>query len=949
MTTEASRQSLREFLGQRGEVGADLLEVDWGDTPLGPIDEWPNALATVIRVLLTSRFAMWMAWGPELTFLCNEAYRRDTLGQKYPWALGRPASEVWAEIWPEIGPRIQQVMSTSQATWDQALMLILERSGYPEETYHTFSYSPLADEQGRVAGMLCVVSEDSRRVIGERRMATLRELGSASSGVREERDFLDAVCDVLAANQRSLPFTIVYLFDEAEARLACSSGISEGDPAAPSVIALDDPDPLWPVRELEAGRAVLLPLAPQRFRELPTGDWDEAPQHALLLPILQPTQEQPVGFLVAGLNRYSVLDAEYRAFVGLVAQHLSAGLAAARAYDAERRRAAQLEELDRAKTAFFSNVSHEFRTPLTLMLGPLQDALADSEGLAPDRLEMVHRNALRLLKLVNALLDFSRAEAGRMHAEFRPTDIAKLTADLASTFREATDRGGLDLIVDCEPPAGPVYLDRDLWERIVLNLISNAFKATLEGSIEVRLRTVEDHVQLSVKDTGTGIEPAEMERLFQRFHRVHSVARSYEGTGIGLALVKELAELHGGEVAATSTLGEGSEFTVTVPFGCAHLPADQVYPEGLEPAASIAALFVEEAMSWIEAPADQLTPGAFPAVAASGAATEPPRVLIADDNPDLRRYLTTLLAGSFDVEAVSDGDAALRVIRERRPDLLISDVMMSGLDGYQLLEAVRASPQTQDLPVILLSARAGEEAAIEGLAAGADDYLPKPFSGRELVARVQAHLDLSALRRKAAADLGAERRRLEQTIQQMPAGVMLADAPSRRIVLSNRQAAEILGHGILPHEPAAEYDDYQLCTLQRERLKRDEGPLARAMLSGDVVEDQDMLYVRGDGKTIVVRISAAPVRDEEGEVVGGVLVFQDVSERVRSERLLAAQRDILALIASGVSLQRTLDEIAHCVEELSEYTASAAILLLGADGTDCNTGRRPACPRCIAS
>ena len=212
---------------------------------------------------------------------------------------------------------------------------------------------------------------------------------------------------------------------------------------------------------------------------------------------------------------------------------------------------------------------------------------------------------MRLLKLVNGLLDFSRAEAGRMRAEFRPTDVAKLTADLASTFREATDRGGLDLVVDCEPPAQPVYLDQDLWERIVLNLISNAFKATLEGSIEIRVRNVDDHVQLSVKDTGTGIEPAEMERLFQRFHRARSVARSYEGTGIGLALVKELTELHGGEVAAVSTLGAGSEFTVTLPFGTSHLPADQVYSDSVEPAASIAALFVEEAMSWIETPSDR--------------------------------------------------------------------------------------------------------------------------------------------------------------------------------------------------------------------------------------------------------------------------------------------------------------------------------------------------------
>ncbi|HYZ82653.1 MAG TPA: SpoIIE family protein phosphatase, partial [Solirubrobacteraceae bacterium] len=527
---------------------------------------------------------------------------------------------------------------------------------------------------------------------------------------------------------------------------------------------------------------------------------------------------------------------------------------------------------------------------------------------------------------------------------FRPTDIAKLTADLAGTFREATDRSGLKLVIDCEPPAGPVYLDRDLWERIVLNLLSNAFKATLEGSIEVRLRNLEGHVQLSVKDSGSGIEPEEMARLFQRFHRVRSVARSYEGTGIGLALVKELTQLHGGEVSATSTLGEGSEFTVTVPFGSGHLPADQVYAESIEPAAPIAALFVEEAMSWIETPGDRLTPGVLAGVGGPGAVQERSRVLIADDNPDLRRYLTTLLAGAFDVEAVGDGDTALRIIQERQPDLLISDVMMPGRDGYELLEAVRSSPKTQDLPVILLSARAGEEAAIEGLEAGADDYLPKPFSGRELLARVRAHLDLSSLRREAAAELTAERRRLEQTIQQLPVGVMLAEAPSRRIVLSNRLSAEILGHGTLPHEASGEYDGYRLYTLRRERLKRDEGPLALAMLTGKIIEDQDMLYVRGDGRTIVLRISAGPVRDEEGEVVGGVLVFQDVSARVRSERLLGAQRDILALIANGVSLHRTLDAIVRCVEDLSEYPARSSIMLLSADGRHLEHGASPSLP-----
>src|ERR1700754_494429 len=172
----AAGGSARSALAGGGDVGHDLLAVDWAATPLGPPESWPRSLASIVQVLLTSRFSMWMAWGPELTFFCDDAYLRDTLRKKYPWALARPAREVWAEIWPDIGPRIETVLRTGEATWDESLLLFLERSGYVEETYHTFSYSPLTDDEGAIVGMLCVVSEETERVIAERHMATLRDL-----------------------------------------------------------------------------------------------------------------------------------------------------------------------------------------------------------------------------------------------------------------------------------------------------------------------------------------------------------------------------------------------------------------------------------------------------------------------------------------------------------------------------------------------------------------------------------------------------------------------------------------------------------------------------------------------------------------------------------------------------------------------------------------------------
>ena len=219
------------------EIGRDLAAVDWASTPLGPVEEWPQSLVTAVNILLSSQFAMWMAWGPELTFFCNAAYRRDTLGGKYPWALGRPASEVWAEIWVDVSPRIERVLSAGEATWDEALMLLLERSGYSEETFHTFSYSPLRDEDANVVGMLCVVSEDTERIISERRMATLRDLGSDPSVVRTEREMLDFAADQLAGNPYDLPFTLTYLFDDdGDARLAGVSGITPGHRAAPETL-----------------------------------------------------------------------------------------------------------------------------------------------------------------------------------------------------------------------------------------------------------------------------------------------------------------------------------------------------------------------------------------------------------------------------------------------------------------------------------------------------------------------------------------------------------------------------------------------------------------------------------------------------------------------------------------------------------------------------------------
>jgi PAS domain S-box-containing protein len=753
----------REAFSGGGELGERILAFDWAKTPLGPMGQWPQSLKTTVRILTTSRYAMWMAWGEEMIFLYNDAYARMTLGKKHPWALGRPSQEVWTEIWNEIGPRIQKVRSTGEATWDEALMLFLERSGYPEETYHTFSYSPLMDDDGRINGHLCVVTEETERIISERRLTSLRTLAAQLSSTITEAEVLRAIHRSLDANQQDIPFALTYLFqqDEATLHLVCATGIQAGHPAAPESIDLDSPMLPWPAAEVVRRKgAVVVEDVKERFGNVPRGAWDKPPERALLVPITRQGQETPAGIMIAALNPYRPLDSKYSGFIDLVAGQIAAGLANAHAYAEERKRAEALAELDRAKTAFFSNVSHEFRTPLTLMLGPTEDALASPEkSLHGPELETVHRNELRLLKLVNTLLDFSRLEAGRIKASYRATDLSAFTGELASVFRSAIERAGLTYMVECASLPQPVYVDHEMWEKIVLNLLSNALKSTFEGAIAVRLVDHGDHAELMVRDTGTGIPEEEIPRLFERFRRIENARRrTHEGSGIGLALVHELVNMHGGKISVQSRPGAGTTFTVSIPYGTTHLPQEQIVSaEAAGRSATSREAFLQEALSWLPGQKDSsveytgLTDFSSPSALAKTSPTEQATVLLADDNRDMREYVQRLLSSRFRVITAENGRDALEKARVHAPELVLSDVMMPEMDGFQLVAALRQSQETSSIPVVLLSARAGEESRIEGMQSGADDYLVKPFTARELLTRVEAHVNIARFRREALA------------------------------------------------------------------------------------------------------------------------------------------------------------------------------------------------------
>jgi len=775
-----------------GEMGAAMRSIDWSRTPIGAVETWSDSIRMMVRFLLANRFPLLLWWGPDYVQLYNEAYQ-PVLGSKHPRSMGQPARDCWSEIWHIIGPLVDAPYSGGPSTWMEDIELEIDRHGFTEESHFTIAYSPVPDVTAPrgIGGVLATVHEITEKVVAERRAALLQDLGARSvTAAQTAEKACEVAADILSRRSRDVPFALLYLLDQRgeRAELAGCAGIEPGLLVSPRVVDLADSasgDLLSAVRRAVATESMqTVGDLSAGLGPLPPGPWKVPPRTAVVLPIPSNIAGQPAGVFVAGVSALLALDDQHRAFFELVTAQIATVIDNARAYEEQKRRAEALAELDRAKTAFFSNVSHEFRTPLTLILGPSEDALGAglADASARHRIEVIHRNALRLLKLVNSLLDVSRIEAGRIDATYVRTDLAAFTAQLASTFRSAIEHAGLRLTIETPEPAAPdrpVYVDRDMWENIVLNLVSNAFKHTFEGEIAIVLGRTADRqaVELVVRDTGVGIPAAQIPRLFERFHRVPNArSRTHDGTGIGLALVQELVTLHGGTIVVSSVEGQGSTFTVRIPTGSAHLPQDRVHDTG-DPSPALwsgvrartVTAYASEAMRWLpdaDVGLASIDPGTT--TPALPDATAGARILLADDNADLRDYAGRLLRRrGWDVDAVADGAAALAAVRRRAPDLVLSDVMMPGLDGFELLGALRSDPSTSTIPVILLTARAGEEARIEGLDMGADDYLVKPFSARELLARVSAHLTLAQARTRAVAEAEAAREDLAHANEQL--------------------------------------------------------------------------------------------------------------------------------------------------------------------------------------
>jgi PAS domain S-box-containing protein len=895
-----------EFLSGGGEMGERIRAFDWSTTPLGPPETWEQSLKTCVRIVLTSRQPMFVWWGKELINIYNDPYKA-IAGGKHPVALGQPAAVVWKEIWNNIEPRAETAMRTNEGTYDEALLLIMERYGYAEETYYTFSYSPVPGDNGGTNGIICANTDDTQRIVNERALKTLRDLGIMTANRKNAEEIYRKSAEVLAQNDRDFPFTLIYKIENEgkQGRLIAHSGLPAGHSQFPAIIDVTHPEaPLQGIGEvIKTGKSVVNEVSKDFSEALPTGHWPIPASKLIFLPITNTGRKYPFAVMISSLSPYRQFDDNYQSLFELFTDQLGNEVSNVYAYEEERKRAEALAEIDKAKTTFFSNISHEFRTPLTLILGPLEDFLKETNensssiNRQKENIEAAHRNAVRLLRLVNSLLDFSRIEAGRVKATFQPLDLASLTSHLAGSFRSVIEKAGILFRVACTPTPFPVYLDKEMWEKIVLNLISNAFKYTLKGEIGVTLSKEGEYAVLSVQDTGVGIPEKELPRMFERFHRIeNSGGRTHEGTGIGLSLVHELVKLHYGSTGVESVEGKGSTFTVRIPLGKDHLENEQIVEFKDEKSYhSVANAFLAEAAALVENSLNHCEHTGLLALTDEQkndsetqqelSTEKKATVLLVDDNADMLSYVKQLLNAQFEVITAKHGQQALERMSEGLPDLIVSDIMMPVMDGHQLLKTVKDNPDTRHIPVILLSARAGEEAKVEGIDAGADDYLVKPFSAKELLSRVRSQIKIRKIQTAAE-------QHIRHLFMQAPVAIIIYRGPTFIVELINdkglkmwgRRREEVLGKPLFEIFPQARADTRALYT--------------RIFETGEQYIDKEFkaTFIRdGQPHTGYFDLIYEPMTDLEGKITGIIVAAHEVTDEIKAQLRIKESRERLRL------------------------------------------------------
>eukprot|EP01117_Protostelium_nocturnum_P014437 TRINITY_DN548_c0_g3_i1.p1 TRINITY_DN548_c0_g3~~TRINITY_DN548_c0_g3_i1.p1 ORF type:complete len:1234 (-),score=445.15 TRINITY_DN548_c0_g3_i1:1945-5646(-) len=792
-----------------------LISTDWSKTPLGPIDSWPEGFQTGTVLCFTSAFPMSLFLGKELIQIYNKGYH-DMFPSKHSKIWGIPLRLGWPEVWGELDQLIQGVCNKGEGFYMIDKLFLLEDSDILGEGYYNFSYSPLV--QGpHILGIVNTVAK-SDHVIRERRMELLRNISMKTGSIRGEKEIGGVLTEIFNSNQFDIPFYSLYL-KKGEDSFQLSSSTHLNSFPFPSLISKNSsfsstftssssnsPERTKEKRmefEKTLSESVLkaseemniVQMNLKSFNFPACGSWNLPVDLSCVIPLLSSgTENSVVGVLVTGINQHLHFTQEYQDFMKVLGNHISSFVHTFKLREENQKRVKDLSRLDRARTVFFTNISHEFKTPITLTLGPLEDLLnREHSELNPEqyrRVEVTYRNSLRLLKLVNHLLDFNELEGGKLVPKFEQLDISTLTSENCSLFGPACEKGKLSLSVKCNQIDEKIYIDRDMWEKIVFNLLSNSFKFTHEGGkIDVELFEDEQYVYLKVSDSGIGIPAKDIPFLGQRFFRANEGAQGrYAGTGIGLSLVSELVKLHGGSVQIQSELGKGTCVTIHVKKGKNHIQDSLIASSNNNKLEDTLAILAGGQSSsagsspvpyspdnrsvrrnssdhnrssglsrWLPSFSKTGSGANSPSSYSSRSPTsmnsrspsnsssdgqQPfviPKILCLFHDLDLKEHFFNVLSNDYDMDVTTELSEALKNVANDIPDLILVDVSTKPEDGFSLVESMKKDELFVNVPIIFINARSGDY-QIESLDRGVDDCLVMPFTEMELRARIASHI-----------------------------------------------------------------------------------------------------------------------------------------------------------------------------------------------------------------
>lgn len=548
----------------------------------------------------------------------------------------------------------------------------------------------------------------------------------------------------------------------------------------------------WPITQaLSTRQCILVDNCTEIIKGFPVRQWSELPDQAIVIPLTlsgDDASDVPSGVIIMGLNLYRPMDTEYEDWIQVLRGHLSSALGGVIAFEAEVKQRLAKEKLERAKTAWFRGAAHEFRTPLTLIAGPIDDLLSTAVTKSQRQaLILAQRNTQRLKQLVSSILDFSRIEAGHLKAKLVPTDLSAFINNLGIMFRPAVERLHIGFHTEIEPREAPIAVDPVLLETVLSNLLSNALKYTDTGSITLRLTYDSTCANISVIDTGCGVPKGDLEIVTDWFHRSQNVVgRGTAGSGIGLPMAKEFLRLHSGEMLISSKTAEESEDGTHGSKFTARVPLDLEGEEGAEIVrfGSYGRQLVDEAFTWnkdTESDLSGIESGSAPTQGnrsfTDGLLFErSDKLLVVDDNVEVRNYIRLVFQPFCTVLEAATGEEALAIVRSQHPDFVLCDVMLRLVSGLEVLNEIRTDPTMKFTPVMLLSAADDEDLRVTGFLQGADDFMLKPFKPKELLLRVHLHMQMG--KKRARLEKLFTLREQEMTVMSdfCPSGIMRTDA-----------------------------------------------------------------------------------------------------------------------------------------------------------------------------